>query len=45
MKKKKQLTWKEQMVRDEIKRIPRQIPRKGQHYAHLVAEIKRKYGV
>lgn len=45
MRLKKQLSWQEQMVREEIRRIPRQIPRKGQHYAHLVAEIKRKYGL
>jgi hypothetical protein len=33
------------MVREEIRRIPRKVPRKGQHFAHLVAEIKRKHGV
>lgn len=27
----------------EIKAIPRSIPRKGQYYAQLVADIKRRY--
>jgi hypothetical protein len=35
--------WRKQLMRDEIKRIPRHIDRKGQHYAHLVAAIRRKY--
>jgi hypothetical protein len=30
-------------MKAEIKAIPRVVNRKGQHYAHLVAAIKRKY--
>jgi len=44
MKTKKQLTYQQQLAQTAIKRLPRHIDRKGQHYQHLVAEIKRKYG-
>lgn len=30
-------------MKAEIRAIPKSIPRKGQYYAQLVADIKRKY--
>jgi hypothetical protein len=45
MKVKKPLTYQQQLAQAAIKRIPRHISKKGQHYQYLVAEIKRKYRV